>query len=76
MTFAWAILILFLTGYATLSGAVLWHLDTYAFSRSGRTVAVFFTLAALSLGILSIIFFSQIDWHNIGSIVEVAPKSI
>ena len=76
MTFAWAILILFLLGYATFSGAVLWHLDTYAFSRSGRNVAVFFTIIALFLGILSIIFFAQIDWQNIVAVVEVIPKSI
>ncbi|MEK7162227.1 MAG: hypothetical protein AAB730_00010 [Patescibacteria group bacterium] len=65
MTFSWAFLALFLSLYAIFSLAVIWHLNTYSFSRSAKWVTRFFVLAAVVLAVFAILFFSQINWAEL-----------
>jgi len=73
MTYGWAILAIFLAGYAAFAGAVLWHVNIYSFSRSAKVVSVIFVASALILAVFSIIFFSQIEWSGFGRILEATP---
>lgn len=75
MTFAWGILILFLLAYASFSSAMVWHLNTYSFSRSAKWVANFFIVASLVLAVLAIAFFVQIDWAGIRQFFGVALQN-
>lgn len=74
MTIGWALLLLFLIGYAALAIAALWHLETYSFSRSARTVGFLFTIAALILASGSIIFFASLDWQALGGTLQAKPN--
>lgn len=73
MTIGLALLILFLLGYAALSSAVIWHLNVYAFSRNANAVSTVFIIAAVTLGIMSIFFYLQIDWASALKTFEIAP---
>lgn len=71
MTFGWAFLALFLSLYAIFSLAVIWHLNTYSFSRSAKWVTRFFVLAALILGVFAILLFGQI---NLAELINYAQS--
>ena len=70
MTFGWAILTLFFIGYAAMSGATLWHLETYSFSRSSRLAVTIFIIAAIILAASAVIFFAELDWDILGGILQ------
>jgi len=75
MTLAFAILFLFLLGYAAVACAAVWHLNTYSFTRSAKLVSGAFIILSLILGALSVSFFSQIDWQELNKIPKIQETS-
>ena len=65
MLVGWTILILFLVGYFSFAGAMVWHMKTYAYGRAAKwTVALFLTLAAV-LALAALLLFALVKWKEI-----------
>ncbi|OGF68977.1 hypothetical protein A3H65_00245 [Candidatus Giovannonibacteria bacterium RIFCSPLOWO2_02_FULL_45_14] len=75
MTIGFALLILFLLGYAALSSAVVWHLNVYSFSRKANIASAVFIIAAVFLGALSVFSYLQIDWASAFKAFEFTSPS-
>lgn len=68
MTLGWVLLVLFLAAYFVFAGAIVYHLKVYAFSKTAKLVTRLFLIIAISLSILSLVFFYSVNWQNIFSL--------
>ncbi len=67
MILGWILLILFLVGYFAFASTIIWHLKVYAFSRSAKWMIKFFITLAITLSVLSLVFFWAVNWEQVTS---------
>lgn len=65
MEIGWLILMIFFIIYGLFLGAMVFHLNTYAFSRSAKWMSNLIIVLAVALSFVAILSFSRVPWNEI-----------